>query len=403
MIIITTLVERFNVTNNFKRNGGLMKQEDFIYKPKIDSGKLSIPLSQVEVKLDSIKDMLLVTYTSTESGEVLEELEQRGKPYQVDNKEDGTYIRVWIEPQINYRDGKAVSEMYLSVLINSKHLGKDYFKGITKETLKCLYERIMSWNLFYCEFKDFQTARFNDVDICFDFQCSPEHFTILKKNIKMSVKDESKFHSKSSKSNTGLYAPTFRDPRKQATPSNPYIKFYDKDLDLKVRSQKFGKKYLNDIDTSNLFRYECTIQSKKHLKRLGLVEVRTFWELLECDLHIICSQMFREYFHKPKIIKEGNIRPMDKVIIDFINICIEQGVPRYEIFKVFDRDDVSRQSKSDLIKKYHTIMKRDEIKKEELQSNELTKNLFKYLGVDVEQLKIDFDKPKEEKKKRGNT
>ena len=46
----------------------------------------------------------------------------------------------------------------------------------------------------------------------------------------------------------------------------------------------------------------------------------------------------------------GQIR---KVIIDFINLAIEQGVPRYEIFNIFDRDDVSRQSKSDLIKKYH--------------------------------------------------
>lgn len=378
-----------------------MIQEDFIYKPKIDSGKLSIPLSQCKILRDSINDMLNVTYTSMESGEVLEELEQRGKPYQVNNEDDGTYIRVWVEPQINYKDGHAYSEMYLSVLINSKHLGRDYFKGITKDTLESLYNNIMKWKLFECEFKDFQTARFNDVDICFDFQCSKNNFETLKKNIKLSVKDESKFHSKSSKTNTGLYAPTFRNPRGQATPGTPYIKFYDKDLDLKTKSKTFGEKYLNGIDTSNLFRYECTIQSKKHMKRLGLVEVRTFWELLSSDLHTICSQMFREYFHKVKVVKAGNIRPMDKVIIDFINLCIDKGVPRHEIFKVFDRDDVSRQSKSDLIKKYHAIMKRDEIKKEEMQSNEVTKNLFEYLGVDLSQLKIDFDKPQRGKSKKG--
>jgi hypothetical protein len=139
------------------------------------------------------------------------------------------------------------------------------------------------------------------------------------------------------------------------------------------------------------------------MKRLGLGEVKTFWELLECDLHILCSQMFKEYFHKPKIVKVGNIRPMDKVIIDFINLAIEQGVPRYEIFNIFDRDDVSRQSKSDLIKKYHTIMKRDEIKKEEMESNEITKNLFQYLGVDMSQLKIDFDKDKDTPPQKRNT
>jgi hypothetical protein len=102
-------------------------------------------------------------------------------------------------------------------------------------------------------------------------------------------------------------------------------------------------------------------------------------------------------------VKVGNIRPMDKVIIDFINLAIEQGVPRYEIFNIFDRDDVSRQSKSDLIKKYHTIMKRDEIKKEEMESNEITKNLFQYLGVDMSQLKIDFDKDKDTPPQKRNT
>ena len=127
---------------------------------------------------------------------------------------------------------------------------------------------------------------------------------------------------------------------------------------------------------------------------------------MDCDLSVVCGQMFREYFHKPKIIKVGNIKPMEKVIIDFINLCIAQGVPRYEIFKIFDRDDVSRQSKSDLIKKYHGIMQRDEINKEELQSNEITKNLFQYLGVDMKQLQIDFNKEKDKEtstKKKGNT
>ena len=48
-----------------------MKQEDFIYIPKVDSGKLSIPLSHIKIIKDSINDMLMLTYTSMESGEVV--------------------------------------------------------------------------------------------------------------------------------------------------------------------------------------------------------------------------------------------------------------------------------------------------------------------------------------------
>ena len=383
-----------------------MIKEDFVYIPKVDSGKISIQLSKCEIIHEMLNDMMNVTYTSISTGEVYDEEKISGKPFTLENKKDGTYARVWVEPQMNYVNGKAVSEMFVSILINSKHLHKNYFKGITKNTLFDLYTYIMSLNLFKCSYNDFQYSRFNDVDICFDFIATKVNFEVLKRNIKLSVKDEKKWHTKTSKSNTGLYATSARAPRTHANPSNPYIKIYDKELDLEVRSKNFADTYLKEIDYRDLIRYECTIKSRKHLKRLGLENVKTFWELLDCDLSVVCGQMFREYFHKPKIIKVGNIKPMEKVIIDFINLCIAQGVPRYEIFKIFDRDDVSRQSKSDLIKKYHGIMQRDEINKEELQSNEITKNLFQYLGVDMKQLQLDFNKEKDKEtstKKKGNT
>ena len=372
-----------------------MKKEQFVYIPKIDSGKISIPLSQCEILNEKLYDKIISQKISLTTGEVYEENTQQGIPYQLDNKEDGTYLRIWVEPQINYVNGEGISELYISVLINSKHLHEDYFKGITKETLPQLYDYIISLKLFNCNYDSFRYSRFNDIDICFDFLCNPKQFEVLKKNIKSSVKDSSLFHSRNTKSNPGLYAPTSRSPRTQATPGKPYIKFYDKQLDLEGRSNVFAKKYLSKVDYTNLFRYECNIKSRKHLKRLGLSDVKTFYDLLDCRLQIICGQMFKEYFHKPKVVKVGNIKPMERVIIDFINICIEQGVPSHEIFKIFDRDDVSRQSKSDLIKKYHQIMRREEINKDELESNEITNNLFKYLGVDMEQIKIDFNEEDE--------
>ena len=371
-----------------------MNKQDYVYIPKIDSGRISIELTKCQVINEMLNDLMVVSYASKETGEIRLEEEVDGKPFILDNKKDGTYVKVWVEPQINYVKGASVSEMYLTLLINSKHLHKNYFKGITKETFFDLYTYIMSLNLFKCSYESFKNSRFNDIDICFDFEATKGNFDVLKRNIKLSVKDETKFHTTTSKSNTGLWAPFARNPRTSATPSNPYIKFYDKQLDLEVRSKNFADTYLTDVDYIDVFRYECTIKSRKHLKRLGIENTKSFWELLECDLHIICSQMFKEYFHRAKIIQIGNIKPMEKVIIDFINLAIKQGVPRYEIFKIFDRNDVSRQSKSDLIKKYHNIMKRDEVNKEELLSNEVTKNLFKYLGVDMKQLQIDFDKRK---------
>ena len=376
-----------------------MIKEEFVYIPKIDSGKISIQLSKCEILNPSLYDKIVHTKTSATSGEIYKEKETtQGIPFQLDNKEDGTYLRIWVEPQINYVEGSPVSELYISLLINSKHLKNDYFKGITKETLPQLHEYIMSLNLFKCDYDSFRYSRFGDIDICFDFECSKPQFEVLKKNILSSVKDKKDFHSRNTKSNPGLYTPTSRKPRDMATPGKPFIKFYDKELDLEGRSNVFSKRYLTGVDYSNLFRYECNIKNRKHLKRLGLNDVKTFYNLLDCDLQTICGQMFKEYFYKPKCVKVGNIKPMERVLIDMINRMIDEGIPSHEIFRIFDRDDVSRQSKSDLINKYHRIMRMDEVNKDELRSNQITNNLFTYLGVDMEQLKIDFDKDKNEPK-----
>jgi len=369
-----------------------MKKTEFIYKPKIDSGKVFIPLEEVTIKKDYLFDKLLVkTYSQTTGEEYQElEIEKNGSEFKLDNESDGTYIRVGVNTMSF--DGLGLSKSYLWVLINSKHLQKNYFKGITKETLPQLYEYIMSMDVFHCDYETFKRGIYTDTDICFDFPCRRNQFEIFKKNLKLSVKDDTKWHSKNRKDNTGIYAPHKTKPREVATPSNPYVKFYDKELDFEVKSSKFRDAYMKGVEYQEVFRYECTIKNRRHAKRLGLEETKTLWDLLDSDLHVLCSQMFREYFLKPKIVQVGKIRPMDRVIIDLMNIAIEKGVDRYKLFAIFDREDVSRQSKSDLIKKYHSIMRTDEINKEQLESNEITKKIFDYLGVDMEQLKIDFDK-----------
>ena len=153
-----------------------MIKEDFVYIPKVDSGKISIQLSKCEIIHEMLNDMMNVTYTSISTGEVYDEEKISGKPFTLENKKDGTYARVWVEPQMNYVNGKAVSEMFVSILINSKHLHKNYFKGITKNTLFDLYTYIMSLNLFKCSYNDFQYSRFNDVDICFNFIATKVNF-----------------------------------------------------------------------------------------------------------------------------------------------------------------------------------------------------------------------------------
>jgi hypothetical protein len=80
---------------------------------------------------------------------------------------------------------------------------------------------------------------------------------------------------------------------------------------------------------------------------------------------------------------------MDKLLIDLTNLAISKGATKNEIYKAFDRTDVSRMSNHNLVSKYHKLYSENLIKKDVLEANETSKNIFEFLGVS-EQLKIDL-------------
>ena len=373
-----------------------MKKEQFVYIPKIDSGKISIQLDRVKILKESIVVNMSRLYMIDDTGEILDDETEKisGKPHIFTDKKTGVYVKVFVQPQINYVKGQAISERYLTVLINSKHLGKDYFKGITKETFKDLYDNIMSWKLFHCSFDDFKNARYSDIDICFDFICNKPTYLVLKENILNSVKDRKVWHSYKLKGNTGLTAPSKKDPRGQAKIHKPYVKFYDKDLDMKTRSNNFYKEYLNDIDTSDLIRYECTLRNGSRT-RYGIKEAKTFWELLDCDLRDLQSKMFQEYFDDIKQVNTDlTFSPRDYVIIDLMNELIQSNKYTISELKRFfirkDDEDMSRQSKANLTILYDRIMDSDKIKLQRIEGNKKTQEVFTFLKTE-EQLKFNLE------------
>jgi hypothetical protein len=83
----------------------------------------------------------------------------------------------------------------------------------------------------------------------------------------------------------------------------------------------------------------------------------------------------------------GNVR--DKATINMINLLIEKGATSNDIFKVFDRNDVSYNSNRNLVEKYHKLyssgkinvkgLEENNLKK--LQNNDVSKNVFEFLNV----------------------
>jgi hypothetical protein len=359
---------------------------------KVDSCKLSIPLSKCKILNKDLQDYFIDVRINTDTGEQTELKNHSGIPFIKTCADDDTYIRIWIEPQINYNavTKQRSSEDYITLLVNSKHLQGDYFKGITKDTIKILHSYMMSLEVFKCSYSSFCNARYSDIDIAFDFKCNEDNFSILKQNITKSAINETYFHTLTQKDNSGIWTPTKRKPREQATPLKPYVKFYSKQIDFETKSNKFASKYFKPSDYENLVRFECTIKNTLHKKRLNINQYSTFISFLNSDLQATASIIFNEYFKKAKFVKLGKFTPMDRLVIDLINECIDKGTTKTKIFQMFNRYDVDKNSRKRLIEKYHTIYSSDEINKKKLEANQITEDVFSFLGVDLTQIKLDL-------------
>jgi hypothetical protein len=358
------------------------------YEIKVDSAKISIPLENCEILHKELQDQFILYKTNLETGEIDLVKEYTGDTF-IKQTEYGTYYKIWIEHQAT-KIGN--SDKFLSILINSKHLGKDYFKGITNETLPKLYENIMSQNIFKCTFDAFKNSRYQDTDVAFDFKCTDEHFQILKQNIKHSTLYPELWTHTSKKNNSGIWTPATPSnikPRDYATPSKPYIKFYSKEIDFIYKSIDFANYFNLHNEAKDIVRFEATIKNSKHKKLLKISHLKTFNELLNSDLKKIISDIFKRYFEKRKFVKQTEHTPMDKLLIDLTNLAISKGATKNEIYKAFDRTDVSRMSNHNLVSKYHKLYSKNLIKKDVLEANETSKNIFEFLGVS-EQLKIDL-------------
>jgi hypothetical protein len=377
-------VSRLTANNRYQHN--TMNTTTIKGLTKVDSARLSIPLSECEIIDTNLIDRIQVLTTNIETGEVINEKGQNGTPTILENS-DGTYLKFWKESQFFYHEGKKIPTLYLTFLVNSKHIKELYFNGITLDTLPVLYDYLMSFNVVRFAYDSLLNSRYNDTDICVDFNCTHEGFNALKKAIKSLTKRPELWHAATNqKNNSGIWTPTKNDPRKNATPKSPFVKFYSKHEDFMYKSHDFAKAYINPELYSDLYRIESTIKNADHKKYLGISQAKTFESFLNLDLQLLLQQLVNEYFISDNklLMKSGELTPMEKVIVDLMNALTEKGATNNELFKYFDRNDISRQARISLKEKYHKLTSLDQFNRDLLESNSSTKDVLSYLGIPFE-------------------
>ncbi len=296
----------------------------------IDSLKIRIPISQCEILETRLSSHKITIFEET--GEVDEGASFKDRSFLVD--ENGASTR-WVIG----RDPSGGFEDVLYILLNSKLLRGDYFQGITKGNLRAVYGLLMSQGVAKFSYEAFEVANCVDIDFKKDYSVSSP--LAMSKTIKWmsnKAKPTKKLNggilSKDSKTDRMIQFST----RRGATPTVPFVKFYDKKLESKSEkaAEFFGKYFPEGVP--DIFRSEWTLKNKRHAKEgfqmheeskglfldvsgeFGTLSLKDLLNIPQYVHDIILSQVIKRHVEKgtkQMSKKENDLNPIDQVILNF--------------------------------------------------------------------------------------
>ena len=272
-------------------------------KPKIDSLRIHLPLSEVIVNKEHSSFMRSIT-TSNDDGEILDEHVEA----------DYFNKKAIISCKYAVRRPFGIDTLYIG--FSSKSLKQNYFRGIDKQTIKKCFNFINNEGLITISEEAFLNATAVDIDFCIDYHldasdsniknvinvCS--ELTIPNKHINVSTKREA--------DNMGIWWGK-RDKVGRAYKKKQFLKYYAKAIELKYNSTVFYEAYLKDelnsdlididgiripqnqfFNDDKLLRVETTIKNNRHFDSYGY-KVKSLRDLLNLEL----DKKFLQVFIRP--------------------------------------------------------------------------------------------------------
>ena len=241
-------------------------------KISIDSLKIRIPIENVKIINKQLTDYLQPCFLSKETGEIIiKEKEFKRQALKIEyNGIKVHYSIVKIKTQrSNFVKGNSNSgKEYLVVLLPSKVLKEPYFDGITAENIETIYNELMKHKVVNFTLETLLNSSCTDVDFKRDLLIKEEEYNKLLSELRFNTIKSSKLgkgHIPPKKGNGIQWS-----KREYSTPGNPFIKFYDKKIELNENSHEFANKYLTNINYNDLIRQETTVKNKDHFRKLGI-------------------------------------------------------------------------------------------------------------------------------------
>lgn len=333
---MTKIIEKkLSFNPSLVKNANIGDNDDYSHhlsdssSPSLDSFKIRFPVSSVSLLNGMLSgDYMLV---SQKTGEVIDEDYFKKTSYMKSYNGVKTYYR--LEKQIT-SDGSV--ERYLTVLLTSKILEHEYFRGITKNTVDRTYNNMMRQGIVGMSKGSFMCGELTDTDIKTDIVTNRSVLSIVNGLYDSAIPHKEAHKGVSiyrKKTNLGIQ---FSLRKTNCFKTSPYLKFYEKNRELTYKSAEFRASYLREMSLPNeLMRIETTVKNKKHFKLLGQ-ELTNLNSVLQ-NLPEVSENAFRFAFNAH--LKEYNfsdlpteetgrkdLAPMDKVLREYLIEKVRGGL-----------------------------------------------------------------------------
>jgi len=327
------------ICTNLRKYSPLFKH---LNRPKIDSLRIRIPYNKVifiDEELGVVQGRF--NYETAEifqkehpvTGELVDDTSVVYSKYVETN---GIKTRYAIRSVF---EGPCVgNQQYVVVGLNAKMLQGHYFRGVSSDTIRLVWEYIVNQGIIYTDFQTFINSKISDVDICIDKYTleilGDNEFTremTCKRIVEMSrtaAKNKDNTQGWTQIKNTGI---EFGDRQKvgRRYRTKQYLKFYAKlvELEHNERSKEFKETYLDTTqieayDYHYFLRVETTIKNAAHFQIYD-IEVRTLKDLLRVSASamrqfIQCAINMHLNALKHQVPAREGFTPMEKMSLFFL-------------------------------------------------------------------------------------
>lgn len=232
--------------------------------PALDSFTLLLDAERIQIKDKRLTCKAVTAYLNTSTGELdLDDIEnpRQNPTIKYSHGSFSTYYKM-----TSVRHGSTGTRDYLTLTVNSKHLGSKYLEGLTHNNIKAAYDLIQSESIFSCSFSDFLTGLVWDVDIKRDFWTDKPYIALVKQLKKMPKPEYRKLaKAHQQKTNQGFQV------SRRDTAAYPMLKTYNKALELQYNSSDFASEYLKEVKVEYPYRTEITLRRKSQMQKYGLL------------------------------------------------------------------------------------------------------------------------------------